>query len=89
MITAANETEDAVATQSLTERVVTAVAAEQDTDPLELGRLADVIDPEALTELFGDTHSGASRSTGQVVFEYEGCTVTVDGNGGVAVSATE
>lgn len=89
MIAAADDTNDASATESLTARVISAVADETDKDPMEMSRLSDVVDPDALEELFRDRHSGASRENGRVFFEFEGCKVVVDADGRIDVSEIE
>lgn len=61
------------------ERVVTEVAAFEDTDPLALPPLFDAIDPEALDEL-------ASEGVG-VSLEYSGYEVLVRGEEEVVVLA--
>lgn len=71
----------------VSQRVVRAVATETETDPLELDRLFDVINPESLDALFEPTKGGAPRAAGGVTFQYEGCAVTVYANGDVEVAA--
>jgi hypothetical protein len=66
--------------RSVAERIVAAVAADADTDPLELPPLHEAIDPDAVDSLFHDGSSGSVR------FRYAGRTVTVDSEGSVDVS---
>lgn len=69
----------------VSQRVVRAVAAETDTDPIELDCLFDVIDPESLNALFESTKSGSLRTEGAVTFGYADCEVTVYASGDVDV----
>lgn len=62
-------------------RVVDAIAAVTDTDPLELDPLYSVVDPEALDQLF-QSNTGL---VGSVEFEYESHTVAVRSDGTVSV----
>ena len=57
-------------------QVVTAVAALEGTDPLELPPLFDAIDPDALEALFAPTTSGLRFGT--VEFPYAGWTISVE-----------
>lgn len=65
--------------QTVTERVIRAVANGTGTDPLELPPLAATIDPDALNALI------RTLSDGEVSFRYAGCAVTVDGSGDVRI----
>lgn len=64
----------------LTERVVRAVAAHTDSDPLELPPLYEAIDPDALNA--GVHASGES----ELSFHYAGRVVTATGDGTIDVS---
>ncbi|MFC7213042.1 HalOD1 output domain-containing protein [Saliphagus sp. GCM10025334] len=59
------------------EQILDGVTALEDTDPLELPPLYDVVDPDALEAIFSTTVSGATR-VGRVEFPYAGHTVTVE-----------
>lgn len=65
---------------SLIYRIIEKVAAAKGVQAHELDPLYEVIDPDALEELF----AGPSQQ-GQIGFEYEGCTVRADGDGQVTV----
>lgn len=67
------------------EAVVRAVANAHGRNPTDLPPLSDVLDPEAVDELFADTVSGRSRSGGYLEFEYCDCTVAVLGSQKVVV----
>lgn len=67
---------DARPSDSITEAIVDAVNDVENCDPLTLPPLWDVIDPEALDELFAPTRRGRPR-TGHVGFVYAGHEVTV------------
>jgi hypothetical protein len=64
--------------------VVEAVTDTLGVDPTEVEPLNDVIDTDALNQLFTPTGE-TLRRTGQVQFEYEGCIVRVGANGTVSV----
>lgn len=85
--TAADVDASELETVPVSQRVISAVAAETDTDPLELDRLFDVVNPESLNALFEPTKRGLPRSTGAVTFRYEGCDVTVHATGEVEAEA--
>lgn len=63
--------------------VVSAVAEASGTDPFELPPLNEVIDPEALNDLFA---SRPEASVEKVAFRYAGYDVAVHGNGDVRVA---
>ncbi|MDL5361876.1 HalOD1 output domain-containing protein [Halalkalicoccus sp. NIPERK01] len=58
--------------------VVDAVAIASESSHAEIGPLNDVLDPEALCELFGPRADGRSRAGGTVSFHLDGYRVTVD-----------
>lgn len=61
--------------------VTDAVAEATDRNPTELDPLYESIDPDALTALF----AGRNPSDTRIEFEYQGQTVTIDGDGQVTV----
>lgn len=63
--------------------VVEAVAEALDTDPMALQPLSEAIDPDGLNRLLESPHRFRS---GRLRFRFEGCTVTVDADGRIAVS---
>ncbi|MEY7849186.1 HalOD1 output domain-containing protein [Natrarchaeobius sp. A-rgal3] len=65
-------------------RVVDALASATDTDPLDLEPLYDVVDPEALDQLFRDDVD----VSGRVQFSYDGHAVEVGSDGTVTVDGT-
>ncbi|WP_436346514.1 HalOD1 output domain-containing protein [Natronorubrum sp. FCH18a] len=69
--------EDRPASPSVTETIVDAVSEAEDCDPLTLPPLWDVIDPEALDDLFAPTRGGHPRA-GRATFVYAGYKVTVE-----------
>lgn len=69
---------------SISLRVVEALAAATETAPNELDPLYNTIDPEALDRLFRPDSSDEVR----VTFEYGGSDVEVRGDGTVAVDGT-
>jgi len=70
--------------------VVSDVAAAVGTDSEELQPpLYEVVEPEALEQLFHRPDENPGDPTGHVVFDYVGCRVTVYSNGQVHVSPPE
>ena len=79
------------ADESPSESVIRAVSEATGTDPLQMPRLGDVIDPDALDALFlaDSAWTGADRdSEGTVAFRFGGCDVTVHADGRTVVSRT-
>jgi len=71
------------------ESVVSAVSEATDTDPLEMPRLGDVIDPDALDALFLAESAWAEpdgEGSGTVSFRFNDCDVTVRADGQTVVS---
>lgn len=73
----------------VSERVVAAVAAARDEDPLELPPLYDVIDPDALNNLFAHGFSGRRNGSGRVSLMLADCEVVVHSDGEIAVTAPD
>ena len=74
----------------LCQTVVSDVAAVIGKEPEDLQTpLYDVIDPEALEQIFHRPEKNPDNPSGNVVFEYVGCRVTVYSNGEVDVSLCE
>ncbi|WP_128478040.1 HalOD1 output domain-containing protein [Halorussus pelagicus] len=71
--------------QSVSQRVIAAVAEETGKEPTEVGPLYHVIDPDALDRLFS-TVGGGDRAQGHVEFAFAGCDVVVRGSGDVEVT---
>ncbi|WP_254521607.1 HalOD1 output domain-containing protein [Natrinema caseinilyticum] len=69
---------------SISLRVIDAIANATNTDPHELDPLYYVVDPEALDQLFQSDTSTSVR----VEFEYDGRLVEVRSDGTVAVDGT-
>ena len=66
------------ADESVSTAVVRAVSAVEGRDPRSLRPLTDVLDPDALNDLFGSRSDGTSRPGGRLTFVYSECRVTVD-----------
>lgn len=60
---------------SVSERVIETVAAEAETDPMDLPLLYETIDPDALDALI------ETLSDGEVTFQYAGFAITVESTG--------
>lgn len=69
--------------------VVEAVATATDYDPYDVPPLYEVVDPDALDELFSPKHDGTPRRSGRIVFRLAGCDVTVTGRGEIVVRQRE
>ncbi|RQG95218.1 HalOD1 output domain-containing protein [Natrarchaeobius chitinivorans] len=72
--------------RSLAETIVSTVAALSETEPAEMERLYDRIDPDSLEAIFEPTSGTANRNAGTVSFRLEGYTITVHGSGSVVVT---
>lgn len=75
--------------ETASESVVRAVSEATGTDPLRMPQLGTVIDPDALDALFlGDSGwaDGNGDRSGTVAFRFNGCDVTVHGDGHTVVS---
>lgn len=67
------------------EAVVLAVADAKDVDPLDLEPLNDVIDSDALNEMF-QPRTGESSMAGKLNFTMGGCEVVVYSDGDIVVT---
>lgn len=65
--------------------VIAAVSAATDTDPLDLDPLYRAIDPDHFEQLFDPPVRSPSPTNGALLFEYEGCEVTLHAHGTVVV----
>lgn len=77
---------DWTGSDSLTNTIVTTVAELAGTDPTEVERLYERIDPESLETLFAPTSGPSNRTTGQVSFRLDSYTVTVHATGDIVVA---
>jgi hypothetical protein len=75
--TDSNEGPPAASPDSLSTHVLTTVADAKGCTTEELKPLYEVINPEALDELFAPRVSGTTRAGGSVSFQYDGYQVTV------------
>lgn len=75
-------------TETVSEKVVSAVAEETNTDPLSLDPLYTEIDPDVLDALFEGDGEGFDHSPDRVEFTYSGCEVVVTADGNVRVSSS-
>jgi hypothetical protein len=78
-----------VADERPSEAVVPAIAETRGCDPTELPPLNDVLDPDALNDLFADTAGGHYRRDGHLTFEYTDCRVVVLGGEKVRVEVDD
>lgn len=70
---------------TLGETVITSVAAVTKADPLELEPLYEIVDPDALEQLF-TRRGSASRAAGdRIELTYGGCDVTVYRDGHIVI----
>lgn len=73
-----------------TYELVSAVASARGVDPLDLDeRLIEVVDPDALWQLFAPRLDGTRRAGGQVTFRLAQCEVTVRADAGIDVVPPE
>ncbi|WP_255167998.1 HalOD1 output domain-containing protein [Natrononativus amylolyticus] len=77
-----NKIQAEVAEEScVSQKIVEAIAEAEETEPIELTPpLYEVIDPEALENLFAN-----NQTLGKVVFNYNSCEVTVFSDGYISV----
>lgn len=73
----------------LSTAIVSTVARLSDTDPVNVGRIFDRIDPDALDRLFEPAREDLDRNDGHLWFPLDGYGVTVYGNGFVVVRRLE
>ena len=84
MSTNATHAAIAPAKDSLAVEVMEAVAAARDVDVMELETtLYDVVDPDALEQLFAPLADGTPRVGGKLVLEIADCRVVVEATGDV------
>lgn len=69
---------------SISLTIIEALAAELETDPVELEPLYHAVDPEALDQLFQDSSPASAR----VQFAYGEQTVEVRGDGTILINGT-
>ena len=79
----------AASLHSLSTRVLTTVADANECTPDDLDTLYNVINPEALDELFAPRADGTTRSQGSVSFQYAGYWVTVSSDGVVELEPSD
>lgn len=71
---------------SLSTAVIEVIAEVEGTDPRDVDRLSDGIDPEALDALFAPIPTATARHAGRVSFVLGAHRVTVRGTGDIEVS---
>lgn len=71
--------------QTMSMRVIAAVADATDTDPIHLPQLYEEIDPEALDSLFTYDET-TTHPLGAVTFQFANCIVTIESDGSIEVS---
>lgn len=74
------------ATDSLIDAVVFAVAEATDRGPTDIEPLYNVVNPDALSQLFDSLADGRPRSDGRIVFTMEDCEVAVHASGKVVAT---
>lgn len=79
--------EKASRANQLSETVINAVADAKGVETIELEtRLYDIIDPDALENIFKEKTDGTARTNGRIVFSMCGCEVIVYSDGQVVVT---
>lgn len=71
---------------SVSDRVISAVAATKGMDSMDLDPLYNVIDPDALDTLYDRSGFGRAPSPERIEFTYSGCRVVITGNASITVS---
>lgn len=66
------------ADESVTKAIVRAVSVLENCDPLSLRPLSEVVDPDALNDLFGAQPDGTPRPGGSLALVYSDCHVTIE-----------
>lgn len=66
-----------------------AIATITDVDLLELDPLHEVVDPNALDDVFGPRRNGIKRGDGTVEFTYHGVRISVRSYGVIELRATD
>ena len=75
--------------ESVTTTVIRGVAAVTNTPPTELDPLFEILDSDALGQIFRSTDSGCSRDDGWVSFQFNGCAVIVNATGEIEITPPE
>ena len=63
---------------SISLHIINCIAEREHTDPLELPPLYDVVDPDALDDLFASGRQNGTAQSGRVEFQYNGYTIIVE-----------
>lgn len=74
--------------ESLVTTIVMTVAKLAETDPDELERLYDRIDPNSLETIFEPASGTSNRNAGQLTFQFDAYSITVHATGTVVVTRT-
>lgn len=82
---AASASGTGVRDETVSNRVIAAVAEATGVDPLELDPLYNVVDPDALNAIFSPAN-GRQGADAKLRFTMEGCAVVVRGDGDVVVT---
>lgn len=73
---------------SLATTIVSTVADLSETDPVEVDRLYDRVDPDGLETIFRPADGSTTRNEGRVSFRLEGYSITVHASGTIVVTRT-
>lgn len=79
-------TERSTGQASVSDEVISAVAAARGADPLDLDPLNEAIDPDALDALYRRDGRERASTPDRLEFTYSGCGVVVDEGGSVTVT---
>ncbi|GAB3667542.1 HalOD1 output domain-containing protein [Halopiger thermotolerans] len=71
---------------SLAETIIATIADLSGSDPAELDRLYDRIDPDSLETIFAPANGSVARNSGRVSFRLDAYEVTVHASGAVVVT---
>jgi Halobacterial output domain 1 len=79
-----NDSQRTATEPSIAFLILEAITAREEVDPDDCPPLYDVIDPDALDNLFAPTQAGSERH-GKVIFQYCGYHVTVSGDRAISL----
>ncbi|WP_246998821.1 HalOD1 output domain-containing protein [Halosolutus gelatinilyticus] len=75
--------------ESLSATIVSTIAGLSETDPADVDRLYDRIDPDSLETIFEPTNGTSRRNGGQLSFQLDAYSITVHATGAVVVTRSD
>lgn len=80
---------DPSSVRDLSTVLVQALADVKGVDPIEIPRLNDVVDPDAMNAIFRAKPDGTPREGGRLAFTLSGAEVVVHGDGRIQITPAE